>query len=485
MSAILCPMLTALKPVDDAGQPVNRECIYEQCRFFDLEKRDCTLMMASRAMLRMSAEAAARPAESAAKAPTGPDLEHALLEMKKDLLGSFLELQGLVTQSGQATLDKAGRVEAAAGTLETRTASIEAKAAAIEGRIASLEARLASAGDAHDARFKEMADRLATLLRERLDETARGVNEAHANRLAGVEQAVGRWLEKVREQTERQFADTTSRLESQAGALAEAVGGSAQIGSQVAHLTELQQKVAERLLEELSLVSANARKLVQAVEAAEKRVDRAAQETLNVSQLLTLIKGETERTYAALRSINEGNRLVVQAIEAQIQRDRAEVQVKRREEAQVCNNRGVLAYYRGALDAAVEAFRQAVKLQPEHAEAHNNLGLVLSKLGREKEAVAAFQEALRLDPRMGEAYNNLGFLYHTSSQFDRAAEMFGQAIQNAADSAVAYTNLGNTFYKMKQSERAVEAWRRALDLDPMNENARRGLRMFQQDPGHN
>ena len=50
---------------------------------------------------------------------------------------------------------------------------------------------------------------------------------------------------------------------------------------------------------------------------------------------------------------------------------------------------------------------------------------------------------------------------------------------------VAYTNLGNCLYKMKQPEKAVEAWRRALELDPMNENARRGLRMFQQDPANN
>ena len=74
---------------------------------------------------------------------------------------------------------------------------------------------------------------------------------------------------------------------------------------------------------------------------------------------------------------------------------------------------------------------------------------------------------------------------NTSGKFDRAVQMFGQAIQNSADSSVAYTNLGNSFYKMKQAEKAVEAWRRALELDPMNENARRSLRMFQQDPGNN
>ena len=464
MTSILCPMLTALKPVDDAGQPVNRECIYEQCRFFDLGKRDCTLMMASRAMLRMSEEAAARPPQAQAPAPPALDLERPLTEMKKDLFASSLELQGVVREAGQATLDK--------------VAAIEAKLAAIEPRLASVEQAL-------DSRVKEAAERMATMVREGLEETTRSVSGAVANRLAGVEQAVGRWLESLRGQIEQQFRDTTSRLENQAGALAEAVAGSSQVGSGVAHLTELQQKVAERLLEELSLVSANARRLVQAVEAAEKRVEGATQESMNLSQLMTLVKGETERTYAALRTINEGNRSVIQAIETQLQRDQADLQRKRREEAQVSNNRGVLAYYRGALDAAVEAFRHALKLQPDYAEAHNNLGLALSKLGQEKEAVAAFHEALRIDPKMGEAFNNLGFLFHNTSQFDRAVEMFGQAVQNAADSAVAYTNLGNTFYKMKQPERAVEAWRRALELDPMNETARRGLRMFQQDPGHN
>ena len=47
---MICPMLSALKPTDDNGNPVDRECIYENCRFFNIEVRDCTLMMASRAM---------------------------------------------------------------------------------------------------------------------------------------------------------------------------------------------------------------------------------------------------------------------------------------------------------------------------------------------------------------------------------------------------------------------------------------------------
>ena len=471
MTAILCPMLTALKPVDDAGQPVNRECIYEQCRFFHTGQRDCTLMMASRAMLRMSEEAAARPA-APANAGTGLDLDRPLTEMRKDLLNTSLEVQGVVREAAQATQEKVGAIEARIGAVEARVAEIDS---GLERRLRETEERLGG----------RLGERLESVVRERLDEAVRGLDEALARRIAEAGQATADGLASVRTKIEERLRAAMARFEEQARALADSGTLTAQLGAQVGSLTELQQKIAERILEELSLVAATTGKLDQVVGSLEKKVEHSKQESLNLSQSLTLIKGETERTYAALRGIHEGNRAVIQAIETQLQRDQAELKRKRREEAQVCNNRGVMSYYRGAMEAAVEAFRQALKLQPDYSEAYNNLGLALSKLGQEKEAVEAFQEALKLDPNMGEVYNNLGFLYHTSAQFDRAAEMFGAAIQTAADSSIAYTNLGNTFYKMKQPDKAVESWRRALELDPMNENARRGLRMFQQEPSHN
>ncbi len=455
MTTMICPMLSALKPVDDAGVPVDRECIYEQCRFFNLEKRDCTLMMASRAMLRMSEEPRPAPPAEAAHAPA--DFERRLTEMGKDLMNSSLEVQGVVREAGQAAI----------------------------ARVAVVDEKLAAADAALERRLQETESRLQTAVKERLDEMAQSLSGALGHRLAGIEQNSAGALEALRVSVEEQSRAVTERFNEQAGLMASASEALTQIGAQVAALTDLQQKVGDRLLEELSLVSASFQKLGQGIETVENKTERSVQENLHLVQLLTLVKGETERTYAALRSINEGNRSVIQAIETQLQRDQADLRRKRQDQAQSCNNRGVLAYYRGALDAAHDAFRQAVKLQPDDAEAYNNLGLVLSKLGRDKEAVEAFQEALKLDPKMGEVYNNLGFLYHTSSQFDRAVEMFGQAIQNAADSSVAYTNLGNTFYKMKQPEKAVEAWRHALELDPMNENAHRGLRMFQQEPSRN
>ena len=322
MSAPICPMLSALPPVDQDGQPVNRECIYEQCRFFDLERRDCNLLMGSRGSIRLAEEAATRPGS--------PDLP------------------ALVREANQEVND----------------------------RIASVESKTNDLGTAV-----------------------------------------------------------------------------ARLASEVAATTDVQQKLADRLLEEMA---------------------RLGTKTQAIEDSIAGLAHKVERT-------DEVARWAVQAVETHMKRDQADLAIHDREEAVARNNRGVALYYRGAFEAAADVFRKALELMPDYAEAHNNLGLVLSKLGKEEEAVQAFRSALTIDPKMGEAHNNLGFLYHTSSQFERALQAFGQAIENASDSSIAYTNLGNTFYAMQKPEQALEAWRRALDLDPLNQSARRGLRMFQEE----
>jgi tetratricopeptide (TPR) repeat protein len=478
---MICPMLSALKPTDDAGRPVNRECIYEECRFFNVEQRDCNLMVASRAMLRMAEKG---PETGATwQPPPLAEMDRRLTEVRKDLLNSSLEVQGVVREAGLAILAKIDAGDGGvAGIQEALTRRLEASESSLGALVDRRLGEVQRAVEGAVARRPEDGvGAIATRVEELVGAAARRLEDSLNATTKRLEETIG----AIARRQEEGIGAVAKRLEDTGGAFAGGDAVVAQLLAQMNALTELQQKVAERLLEEMSLVGANARKLEQALSAVDKKLDRAGEEGLQLSQLVTLVKGQAEKTHASLRTINEGNRAVIQAIETQLQRDQTDLARRRREEAIECNNQGVVLYYRGALEAAHGAFRQAADLVPDYAEAHNNLGLVLSKLGRGNEAVEAFQEALRLDPKMGEVYNNLGFLYHTTSQFEKAVEMYDQALQNAADSSVAYTNLGNSFYKMKQPEKAVAAWRRAVELDPMNENARRGLRMFQQDAGSN
>ena len=453
---MICPMLSALKPTDDNGNPVDRECIYENCRFFNIEVRDCNLMMASRAMLKMAEQGP--PAAAPGVPPAAlADMEKRFTEVGKGLLHSSMEMQQLVQQAGQATSSSVAEVG------DSLARRLEGLAEGLHAAPRETEAKLA-------ASLQEIERRIATALQESEARTAQGLQ----GYLAGMRHAFEEGLARVQ-----------ARLEEQGRGVGATAAAASQSLDQLTAITDLQQKVAERLLEEMSLLSANSRKLETTLASHDKKLDKAADEGLQISQQILLVKGQSEKTHSALRGLHEGNRAVIKAVATQLERDQSDLARKQRETAEECNNRGVALYYRGALDAALAAFRRAIELLPGYAEAHNNLGLVLSRMGQDKEATEAFQEALRIDPAMAEVYNNLGFMYHTSGKFDRAVQMFGQAIQNSADSSVAYTNLGNSLYKMKLAEKAVEAWRRALELDPMNENARRSLRMFQQDPGNN
>src|SRR5262245_5446619 len=138
---MICPMLSALKPTDENGQPVNRECIYEECRFFNVEQRDCNLMMASRAMLRMAVPGPA-PAAPGATGADLQDMERRLTDLGKGLLHSSLEVQGVVREAGQATISRVTE----AGDSLTRT--------------------LAETGDALTKKLAETSDVLSKQLAE-------------------------------------------------------------------------------------------------------------------------------------------------------------------------------------------------------------------------------------------------------------------------------------------------------------------------------
>ncbi|HKB07719.1 MAG TPA: tetratricopeptide repeat protein [Candidatus Polarisedimenticolia bacterium] len=512
---MICPMLSALKPTDENGNPVDRECIYENCRFFNIPQRDCNLMMASRAMLDLAQHAP--PPASPTLSPTAlADMERRLTDVGKGILHSSMEVQEVVRQAGQESIARLadmgdslarrllgieqqiqsgprdGDTKASAGLEEVVRQSGQESIArladmgdSLARRLLGIEQQMVSGSQAGDtglsSGLQNIEGRLTSGLREIEGRIAAALEESEARTAKGLQAYLG----EMRASFDETIGRVQARLEEQGRGVGATAAAASQSLDQLAALTDLQQKVAERLLEEMSLLTASIRKAEQLVTALDKKVDKSAAEGVQLSQQLLLVKGQSEKTHAALRGLHEGNRAVIQAVETQLQRDQVDVARRQLQQAEECNNRGVALYYRGAMEASLAAFRRAVELRPDYAEAHNNLGLVFSKMGKEKEAAEAFQEALRLDPAMAEVYNNLGFLYHTSGQLDRAVEMFGQAIQNDADSAVAYTNLGNSFYGMKQPEKAVEAWRRALELDPMNENARRGLRMFQQDPSNN
>jgi tetratricopeptide (TPR) repeat protein len=61
----------------------------------------------------------------------------------------------------------------------------------------------------------------------------------------------------------------------------------------------------------------------------------------------------------------------------------------------------------GEVDAAIDSYKQAIKIKPDHAEAYNNMGNALKEKGELDAAIDSYKQAIKIKPDYAEAYSNL------------------------------------------------------------------------------
>ena len=116
-------------------------------------------------------------------------------------------------------------------------------------------------------------------------------------------------------------------------------------------------------------------------------------------------------------------------------------------------------------EEAEEAFKQAIRIDPDDAEAHYNLGLAYYELGFYKDAIEAFKQAIRIDPDFAEAHGNLGVTYGKLGFYKDAIEAFKQVIRIDPDDVKAHYNLGFTYLLIGDKSSALNEYKILKDLD--------------------
>jgi tetratricopeptide (TPR) repeat protein len=130
--------------------------------------------------------------------------------------------------------------------------------------------------------------------------------------------------------------------------------------------------------------------------------------------------------------------------------------------------------YRDDQDSeAVEAFQQAVKLDPDLAEAHFRLGLGYEALAKQedaesqyKKAVEAYKKHLEANPDDAEAHYNLGQTYANLGNYSEAIRSYRQATKLKTDDPDMYYDLGVAHTKLAQYDQAAAAFSKSLEIDP-------------------
>lgn len=138
-------------------------------------------------------------------------------------------------------------------------------------------------------------------------------------------------------------------------------------------------------------------------------------------------------------------------------------------------NLGVMLARARQIDQAITEYQTALSMDPNHAPAHYNLGNAMSILGRRDEAMLTYREALRSDPNHVEARINLGGLLLQSGQLDEAATEYRKVLEIAPRNITALCNLATALARAGNTDGSITELRRALEIDPDHKTARRML----------
>ncbi|MBI2214839.1 MAG: protein kinase [Acidobacteria bacterium] len=167
--------------------------------------------------------------------------------------------------------------------------------------------------------------------------------------------------------------------------------------------------------------------------------------------------------------------------------------------AEIYSTLGEVNALLGKHEAAIEAFRAALSMQPDYADAmiglassldssgkdaeseaayravialrpalwigHNHLGVFFLVRGRYAESVKSFESALTLTPDNVRVLNNLGAAYQQMGRHEDALEIYSRSLAERPN-AVAYSNRGVCLYFMERYEESAEAFERATALTP-------------------
>ena len=61
---------------------------------------------------------------------------------------------------------------------------------------------------------------------------------------------------------------------------------------------------------------------------------------------------------------------------------------------------------KGELDAAIDSYKQAIKIKPDYAEAYNNMGNALKDKGELDAAIDSYKQAIKIKPDNAECFVN-------------------------------------------------------------------------------
>jgi tetratricopeptide (TPR) repeat protein len=118
----------------------------------------------------------------------------------------------------------------------------------------------------------------------------------------------------------------------------------------------------------------------------------------------------------------------------------------------------------GDANEAVAQLHDVVKRMPTDAKMHQNLGVALYQAGRNNEAIDAFRETLELDSKSWMTHIQLGMAYQQTGQYPKAVESFERASQLSPQTIDIYKHLADAYVLANERGKSIAALEQGLAL---------------------
>ena len=138
-------------------------------------------------------------------------------------------------------------------------------------------------------------------------------------------------------------------------------------------------------------------------------------------------------------------------------------------DAQLLVNKGGSLYYLGEIHEAKACYRKALDLSPQLAQAHIGMGAVLLVLAKYKKAIAHFEAATKSGQIDASLARNMGVAYMNIGRLRTAQGWLQKSIDMDPDQAKTYVVLGQVLADRGAREESDKMFARALELEPRNE----------------
>ena len=129
-------------------------------------------------------------------------------------------------------------------------------------------------------------------------------------------------------------------------------------------------------------------------------------------------------------------------------------------------DKGVAFQESNNIKAAIDAYNNAIELNPQKAATYYNRGIAYAAVGNMQQAIKDNDKAIELNPQLAAAYANRGVAYSALGNKQEAIKDYDTAIELNPQDAKAYFNRGTAYFALGNMQQAIKDYDKAIELNP-------------------